>query len=239
MKERKILTWFLGIMVVLLTVALALETTYLVWLHRQLYTAVAGTGSSLQDLDKLLSMEIDPSISHVQKPGAEKSDKAAPGVKEQSLFDGLGDLSDVQGIDGIHERAEQIVAEALSDPALRDLLGDLGVEAPGAKPAPKAAPKAPALKPLAPQAFRPTFDFRDEGGQYVVTMALPGVNPSEVYTVVEGQELKVSGTRNGQAFSESLAFPGPIDEKSVEVSIDDEKLTVTARKPSLAPLGAA
>jgi HSP20 family molecular chaperone IbpA len=199
------LTWFLGFMVVMLTFALTLQTAYLVWLHRQLYLAVAGADSGLADLERLLNAEVG-----VAHPAANKT---VPEKREKSAT--ADDLSNVK------DKAEQMLSQALKDPALKGLLGDLGIETPATGDQTKV--------------FRPDFKFEDRGESYLVTVELPGMLKSDVRAAVDNGVLKVSGKHEGVAFRESFAFPGPIVPGSEDIGFRDGKLTVTAQK--LTPKG--
>lgn len=209
MKERgSAVTWILGMAVVFLTVVLVVQSAYLFWLHRQLYTWVAGTNSGLQELDTLLNTDL---ASGVPAPGGGDAERAPLGHGLEA-----GDLQ------GLREQAGTLLDQAFRDPALKDLLGDLGLDAPPAKPA---APKA-----AAPRTSGPAFGFLETEDRYVVTVDLSGMDASQVRASVDRGVLKISGTRGGAEFSESLAFPGPVVKGSEDVSFQDGRLTVTARK---------
>lgn len=213
MKERgSAVTWILGIAVVFLTVVLVVQSAYLFWLHRQLYTLVAGTNSGLQELDTLLNTDL---ASGAPAPGGNDADRAP-------LRHGL-EAGDLQGL---REQAGTLLDQAFRDPVLKDLLGDLGLDAGlDAPPAKPAAPKA-----AVPHTSGPAFGFLETEDRYVVTVDLSGMDASQVRASVDHGVLKISGTRGGAEFSESLAFPGPVVKGSEDVSFQDGRLTVTARK---------
>jgi HSP20 family molecular chaperone IbpA len=233
------LVGFLSAVILLLLVTLTLQTSYLVWLHMQLYRAVAGTSAGLGDLERILTTDVGRLSSHVRKPGeAPLPTSPEPGV--DSLLDReLGALGNLKGLKG---GLGGMLGDSLNDPNVRGLLKDLDMEdlfgLPDSERAPQTEPlhPAPAPEEPAPSSFRPVFGFEETDDAYVVTMDLPGVRESDVYAVVDGGKLDVSGKRDGVAFKESFAFPGPVDPGSERVSFKAGRLTVTVRKAAPPPL---
>ncbi|MDX9972820.1 MAG: Hsp20/alpha crystallin family protein [FCB group bacterium] len=105
MRGTNKLTWFLGALVVLLTISLALQTTYLVWLHRELYLALSGKGPMAADLEKMLTAELD---------GLTGDGAASKGPAGDSL--------------GLQREVERLMDDPSKSALIRDLLRDLGME---------------------------------------------------------------------------------------------------------------
>lgn len=112
----KKLTWFLGFLVVLLTVALALQTAYLVWLHREIYVALNGKSPALADLEKTLTAELDSLT----------GDLSGEDALKQPAGDSLG----------LQREVERLMDDPSKNAMVRDLLRDLGIDV---EPAPPSA----------------------------------------------------------------------------------------------------
>lgn len=111
-------TWFLGFLVVLLTTALALQTAYLIWLHREMYLALNGKSPALADLEKTLAAEVD------SLTGLSPEDRTVP---QRSSGDSLG----------LQREVERLMDDPSKNAMVRDLLRDLGIDV--APPTPPAA----------------------------------------------------------------------------------------------------
>lgn len=92
----------------------------------------------------------------------------------------------------------------------------------------------------------PNLDVKDSGRNYTITANLPGMDKSDINVSLKGQELDVSGSRNGShrtgwfghhgnassysSFQSSVDLPGPVDSSGMEASYKHGVLKITVPK---------
>lgn len=103
---------------------------------------------------------------------------------------------------------------------------------------------------LGPPSFAPRTDIEDAGDRYIVRMDLPGVEKANISVQIEGQTLSVTGKtaeerreedasgrylrqerRTGQ-FQRVVTLPGPVQSDKMEAKYADGVLTITVPKAS-------
>jgi len=96
------------------------------------------------------------------------------------------------------------------------------------------------------QAFRPNLDVHEEDDRFVVTVDVPGADASTIDVTLEGQTLRIAGTKSHEArsgsgrqvrierhtgrFERVISLPAPVKPDSLQTAYEDGVLTIMVEK---------